>query len=351
MENDSRGPIRIGLAGLGRAGLGMHIKELADFPEKFKVVAACDPDKKRRDMAEEATGCRTYRRYEDMLSDIEIELVDVATRSEDHFSHALAALKTRRWVLVEKPIALRYEEAIKLRAASTKYGQRLFVRHNRRFEPGFVQSRAVIERGILGDIYDIRLRRGSYQRRDDWQTVKRCGGGQLLNWGPHLVDHALQFLGTPPVDIWADLKRVAAVGDAEDYVRILLRNHSGLTVDLEISGGRVVPEPECVITGKRGALVLRGQEIKLRYLDPKVKLPRRRASVRTPPLGTFGTREDLPWIEETLPVAPTEEASMNAMWYHLHATIRRNKPFPVTLDQAVDVMRIIAEARKKTPFA
>ena len=351
MDTDSRGPIRIGLAGLGRAGLGMHIPELAFFPEIFKVVAVCDPVKERRDVALRQLGCRAYRTYADLLGDEDVELVDIATRSADHFEHAMMALKARRWVLVEKPMALGYEEAIKLRAASIKAGNRLFVRHNRRFEPGFCKAREIAAGGKLGEIYDVRLRRGSFQRRDDWQAVKRCGGGQLLNWWPHLIDQALQFLGTPPTQMYAELKRVAAVGDAEDFVRIILRNSADLTVDLEISGGRIVGVPECTVTGTRGALSLSGDTLRLRYLDPARRLPRRRASVRTPKLGGFGTPEILPWIEEEIRAEATESVSLHAIWHHLHAAIRRNKPFPVTLDQAVEVMRVADLARKETPFA
>ena len=351
MNTDSRGPIRIGLAGLGRAGLGMHVPELANYPQLFKIVAVCDPIKERRDEAVRQLGCRAYRAYGDLLADADVELVDIATRSDDHFEHGLAALKARRWVLLEKPLALDYDEAIKLRAASVKAGNRLFVRHNRRFEPGFNQAREVIASGVLGMVYDIRLRRGGFQRRDDWQAIKRCGGGQLLDWGPHIIDHALQFLGTQPVHLFADLKRIAAVGDAEDYVRILLRNSAGLSVDLEISGGRILPEPECTVTGTRGALSLIGKTLRLRHLDPGRPLARRRASVRTPKPGSFGTPETLPWVERELTVEPTETVSMHAMWRHLHGAIRRNKPFPVTLDQAVEVMRVIDAARKDTPFA
>jgi scyllo-inositol 2-dehydrogenase (NADP+) len=350
MDNDSRGPIRIGLAGLGRAGLGMHLPELAAFPKQFKIVAVCDPVKDRRDQAVRQLGCRAYRAYADLLGDADVELVDIATRSDDHFDHALAALKACRWVLVEKPMALDYEEAIKLRAASIKAGNRLFVRHNRRFEPGLSQVREIVASGKLGEVYDVRLRQGTFQRRDDWQAVRRCGGGQLLNWGPHLIDHALQFLGAPPAQMFAELRRVAAVGDAEDFVRIILRNGAGMTVDLEISGGRILDVPACMVTGTRGALRLDGPSIHLRYLDPARKPPRRRASVRTPKLGTFGTAETLPWIDEDVAVTTTEAASMQAIWRHLHAAIRRNKPFPITLDQAVEVMRVIDLARKDTPF-
>ena len=35
-------PIRIGIAGLGRAGWGMHCRELAGKEDLFQIVAACD---------------------------------------------------------------------------------------------------------------------------------------------------------------------------------------------------------------------------------------------------------------------------------------------------------------------
>ena len=350
MKFDSRGPIRIGLAGLGRAGVGMHIPELASLTHLFKIVAVCDPIKDRRIRVADELGCVAYRTYEDMLQDSEVELVDIATRSVDHFEHALMALKTKRYVFLEKPMTINFDEARKLRAAALKAKNRLYIRHNRRFEPGFQKALEVISSGVLGKVYDIKLRRGVFQRRDDWQTVKRCGGGQLLNWGPHIIDHALQFLGTPPTHIYTNLQRVVAVGDAEDYVRIIMKNAAGLSVDLEISGGRIIDAPECVVTGNRGALSLSGDKMYLRYLDQSKPLPRRRATVRTPKTEGFGTAEKLPWIEETIDIGPTETASEQAIWQHLYDSIRRNKAFPISIDQAVEVMRIVATAVSDSPF-
>ncbi|MGI6495329.1 MAG: Gfo/Idh/MocA family protein [Kiritimatiellia bacterium] len=338
-------PIRVGIVGLGRAGWGMHCRELDEYPELFRVVAVCDIDKARRDAAFAKYRCRTYRQYADLLRDIDVELVDIATRSDDHFGHALEALKTGRSVLLEKPMSLDLAEAIKLRAAAIRAGNRLYIRHNRRFEPLFLHVREIIESGMLGVVYDVKLRRGSFSRRNDWQTVKRCGGGQLLNWGPHIVDHALQLLGPQAKLVFSDLKRVAAVGDAEDYVHLVLRNPGGLTVDIEISGGRILPEPEYLVSGTKGSLSASGSTIHIRRLDPAHALPRRRASVRTPPLGSFGTPEKLKWIEEDIPVAPRQPSGMTYMWPLLHDAIRNGKPYPITLDEAVDVMRVLSAAR------
>lgn len=346
MANGKDNPIHVGIVGLGRAGWGMHCPELDNFPGKFRVSAVCDIEKARRDAACDKYRCRSYRRFEDLLADPDIELVDIATRTSDHFAHAIAALKSGKYVLLEKPMCMDYQEALKLRAESINRGNKLFIRHNRRFEPLFVHVREIIEEGLLGPVYDVKLRRGSFSRRDDWQTVRRCGGGQLLNWGPHLIDHALQLLGPQAKLAFSDLKRVAAVGDAEDFVHLVLCNPSGLSVDLEISGGRALNVPEYMVSGTLGALSASGGTIHIRRLDPACRLARRRASVRTPPLGSFGTPESLKWIEEDIAVAPRHPAGMAMMWEFLYDSIRQGKPYPISIGEAVEVMRVISAAKR-----
>ena len=354
MIRTTRPPIRIGIVGLGRAGLEMHCPELAEIPELFKIIAVCDPVKERRDLAvERFPDCRTYRRYEDLLADPDVELVDIATRSDDHAAHVMQALKTRKWVNVERPFCCDYDEAMVLRAAAIKAGNRLLVRHNYRYEAAYLQVREVMESGVLGEIYDIKIRRGTYERRDDWQTVKRCGGGTALAWGPAFLDQALELLKTPPVKVWSDFKRVASVGDAEDFMRVILRNMAGLTVDLEISGGRIGVIPQFTVTGTKGEFTLYpdATEGTLRYLDRKQKLARRRSSVRTPPLGSFGTPENLRWLETKIPVAPKADSGLKLIWEHVFCAIRENKPYPISLDSAIETMRILTLVKKESAFA
>ena len=354
MIRTTRPPIRIGIAGLGRAGLEMHCPELAQIPELFKIIAVCDPVKERRDLAlERLPDVRTYRRYEDLLADPDVELVDIATRSDEHAAHALQALKTRKWVHIEQPFCCDYDQAMILRAAAIKAGNRLLVRHNYRYEPAFVQVKEVIRSGVLGPIYDIKIRRGTYERRDDWQTVKRCGGGTALTWGPQFLDQALDLLNAPPIKVWSDFKRVAAVGDAEDFMRVILRNMAGLTVDLEISGGRINEIPQFIVTGTKGEVTLYqgAAEGTIRHLDRKQKLPRRRSSVRTPPLGSFGTPETLNWIETKVPVAPKDDNGMALIWEYVFNTIRENKTFPIPLDHTIETMRILTLIKKESAFA
>ncbi|MDA3926029.1 MAG: Gfo/Idh/MocA family oxidoreductase [Kiritimatiellae bacterium] len=354
MIHTTRPPVKIGIAGLGRAGLEMHCEELAKFPELFKIVAVCDPMKERRDIVRETyPECRSYRRYADLIDDPDVEMVDIATRSDDHAAHAIQALKSNKWVHLERPICSDHDEAMVLRAAAMKAGNRLLVRQNYRYEPAFIKVKEIIESGVLGNIYNIVMRRGTYNRRDDWQAVKRCSGGATLSQGSAFLDQALILLKMPPVKVWADLKRVASVGDAEDYMHVLLRNQAGLTVDIKYSGGRISNDPLFRVCGKKGEFTLYENETEglLKYINPKQELRRRRASVRTPTLGSFGRPEQIDWREKKVSLKTDGESGMDLIWVHVFNAIRENINYPITLDSAIEVIRILSIIKKDSSFA
>ena len=340
-------PIRIGLVGLGRAGWGMHCQELKGKEDKFRFVAACDPIAERRERMARTYGCRTYERVEGLVTDPEVEMVSVATRSVDHYAHARLALLAGKHVFLEKPMCATHDEAKRLVALAKRSKGKLYVRHNRRNEPAFLHIREIMASGILGDVFEVKLARVSFGRRDDWQTLMEFAGGQMLNWGSHIVDHAVRMLDAPVADVWSDLRRVAAVGDAEDHLKIILRGTNGRVVDMEISGGAAIKAPVYLIWGTRGGLVCHDEKtITLKYLDPKHKLSRRRPNAGDPG-ASFGTPEELPWIEKSIPV---EHARAWNIWDELYKAVRKGGRFPITLDEALEVMRVISVAKKGTQF-
>jgi scyllo-inositol 2-dehydrogenase (NADP+) len=344
-------PVRLGIVGIGRAGWGMQCKELQGREKKFQIVAACDTIRARREKMADAYGCATYAKVADLVADKNVQMVSIATRSCDHLEHTLLALKAGKHVFLEKPMCVTVDGARKIRAAAAGSKGKLYIRQNRRFEAGFQHIREIIDSGILGDVFEIKLRRGGYQRRNDWQTLKRYGGGQLLNWGPHVVDHALQFLGSPVKNIWSDLKRIAAVGDTEDHVHIILTGRNGRVVDLQITGGGAIGEPTYLVLGSRGALRSSGKQIELKYLDPRKKLAAAKADPGTPADGAgFGNAEKLKWIEKTIPIRPKDKVNTETIWDELFDAVRKRKKFRVSTDEAVEVMRVLTAARKGTKF-
>ncbi len=349
-------PVKIGLIGLGRAGWGMHLAELKDKGEWFQFVAACDLiEDRRKAMEERFPGCRTYERVEDLIADPEVEMVTVATRSCDHYAHAKMALQAGKDVLIEKPMSMTYEEACELKRLSEEDDScgTLYVRHNRRFEPDFLFARELIDSGKLGRVYEIRLARNGYQRRDDWQTLSEFGGGQSLNWGPHIVDHSLRFLDGKVRSITSYLDHVTAGGDCEDHIKILFVGEDNRVVDMEISGGVALPVPEYMIYGTRGACVINQGKAHLRYINPAQKLKPVISDPNTPGAQAFGSSntfkaaEELDWVEEDIQI---QQTALDEIWGYLYASIREGKPFPIKLSEAVQVIRVIDEAKKASRF-
>ncbi|MEI3000914.1 MAG: Gfo/Idh/MocA family oxidoreductase [Victivallis sp.] len=168
--------------------------------------------------------------------------VSIALRHPEHVPYAMRALEARQIVNIDKPIAVNYEEAQKLKACADRHPGRLFPRQNRRFEGPFQKALQLISAGVLGRITLVKLHRAcGCCRRNDWMTMTEFSGGLLTNWGPHVIDQALQFIGSPVADLWADVRSVIDIGDGDDQIKLLLRGENGVVADLEISGTNAKP--------------------------------------------------------------------------------------------------------------
>ncbi|MGN0871881.1 MAG: Gfo/Idh/MocA family protein [Victivallales bacterium] len=335
--------IKVGILGLGRAGRGMHYKEILNCnADYFDIVAACDCDQKQIEKTKNEfpdLNTKYYTKFEEMLADKNVELVAVATRSLDHVKHALQAAKAGKIVFVEKPVTPSVREFDKLIVWEKKHPGTIFIRHNRRFEPCFNHILDILKTGKLGWVYEIKLARNNYSWRADWQTLIEYGGGQLLNWGPHIIDHSLQLLQSPVKSVWSNLKLVAAKGDAEDHIKIVFTGENGRIVDMEISGGVAISEPVYIIHGTKGSLVSQDEKrIRIKYQNPAIPTPVFSSDPGTP--DGFGAPFTPEWIEDDLQVAPSIGCQTNTIWKDLYFAIRENKPFRITLEEAREVVRI-----------
>ena len=343
--------ISVGVVGCGRCAVFGHLPALANLRDLFRVSAVCDVEKSRRDkVAMDFPDAQHYRRIEDMVADPDIDLVLIATPSPDHEGHVLECLNRGLWTVCETPVALSHEGALVLRGASVKEGRKLIAATPALFSNEFRLASMPRIRHKIGDLYDIRIRQGTYLRRDDWQaTLKRAGGATHFA-AQEPVLQALSLLKAPPVQMWSETKKIIALGDAEDFVRILLRTADGITADIETNSATVkAEEPAITLRGTRGAFsVMPGASVgHYCIVDPEQRFRNHRSSVALPPLEvpTEGIRvvEDSLMLEN--PMSPYE-----AFWRAVHGTIRLEKPFPVDFDLVVELARYIGIVRKSPPI-
>ena len=343
--------VKVGIAGLGRAGMCMHLPELKKFRGCYEIVAGCDIAPSRLEaFHREEPQAACCSDYDSLLRDRRVDLVAVAVFSADHVLFAEKALAAGKRVFLEKPFALTAAGAARLREMCRRYPDRIFFRLNRRFESGFRFIRRVMASGVLGETDRIVLRRHSYVFRDDWQTLSACGGGQLNNWGPHLIDQALILLESPVRSVWSRMRRVAALGDAEDNVHFIFTGENRRIAEVEISGSTAVPGNTCEIHGSRGSLVSAdGENFFLRRFSDGFEPPERRASPLPPSPDTpFYAPENIPqWHEEKFNALKEIGEDIDACYGHLHPALVGAGEYPVSSDEALRVVEMTLAIREQ----
>jgi len=348
-----RPPVRVALMGLGRSMFSDHYPVFLRHPALFKVVAACDLLKERRDIvARDYPDCRMFRQFADMLDERDIDIVDIATCTTDHVRHAMMSLKKGFWTLLETPMALTPDDAQLLRGQAMKSKNRLLVLQRGLFAPDFLLARQMMGDSRLGPVHQIRIRREDYIRRDDWQCVKRLGGGAAYYAMTDLIMQALKLLPSPPIQMWSELKRIASMGDAEDYAHVNLKTRDVVSADVEFNGGCLASErsPSFELRGERGVFKVApgASEGTLTVIDPDFTFPRRRSSVRTPSIRDM--HEEFPVKTSTVTLSKGTLHGPSAFWKHIYDTVRTAAPFPLQLEESIEAVKFSHLMKKTSPF-
>ena len=348
-----RPPVNIALVGAGRAMFADHYPVFKNHPGLFNVAAACDIFKDRRDrILADFPECRMFRRYDEMLDERGLDLVLIATGTSNHVDMALKSLERGFWTLLETPIALTVDDAQVLRGAAQKAKNRLLALQRGLFSPDFLLAKQEMSDTRLGDIYEVRVRKEDFIRRDDWQAVKRLGGGAAYYAMTDLILQTLKLLPLPPIQMWSELRRVASLGDAEDCAHVNLKTRGIISADIEFNGG-VLPEdrgPSFVIRGTRGTFKVQpgASEGTLTVIDPDFSFPRRRSSVRTPEL--VDMHENVPVKTFKVELEKGTLHGPSAFWKHLYDTVRTAAPFPLALEDSLEAVKFAHLMKKTSPF-
>src|SRR5687768_13072941 len=187
MAKKKETPIKVGVMGLGRAGWDIHVARLRK-DERFQITAVADFLEERRREAEDSFGCTSHADFNSLLREADCELIVIASPSVDHTPQSIAALKSGRHVVVEKPMALGTAGATRMIKAAEAADKKLFVHQNYRYNQDVRHVQEIIKSGILGKVFEIRIRVLHFTRRNDWQTLQKYGGGTLNNTCPHIID-------------------------------------------------------------------------------------------------------------------------------------------------------------------
>lgn len=140
------------MVGAGAMGAS-HVATLAAGVPAAVVTRVFDMDTARAKEVASSVGAESADTAEAMIAGTDVDAIVIASPDFTHADLALACIAAGKPVLCEKPLAVTADDARRVVDAEVGLGRRLVqVGFNRRFDPGFLDLKASIDDGSLGEV-------------------------------------------------------------------------------------------------------------------------------------------------------------------------------------------------------
>jgi UDP-N-acetyl-2-amino-2-deoxyglucuronate dehydrogenase len=257
------------MIGIGLLGCGRIAKRHSDLLggnhiDGARLVAVCDNVRPRADAIASKFGVPAHDDIGDFLARDDIDAVAVLTPSGMHAVHAIACAKAGKHIIVEKPMALRLQDADDMIRACDEAGVKLFVVKQNRFNVPVVKAREALEAGrfgrlILGTVRVRWCRDQSYYDQDDWRGTWAYDGGVLSNQASHHVDMLEWFFGDV-VSVHARAITALAKIETEDTAVATLKFRNGAlgVIEATTAARPTDLEGSLSILGEKGTVEIAG---------------------------------------------------------------------------------------------
>jgi scyllo-inositol 2-dehydrogenase (NADP+) len=236
--------------GMGRYHCGV-IRQV----DGLRLRGVCDLDPEKRARAGQEQDVRTYSTLDEVMSDPDVHAVTLATPHDTHRLLAVRAMEAGKHVVVEKVMCLTVEEADAMIAARDRQGVLLTCFHNRRWDSDYLTVRQVIDSGLLGEVFHVESTIDGYGPPQGWRRERAHGGGQLTDWGAHLVDQALRMTPARPTEVWCRFQHRVWETDVENLAQLTIGFANGATFNILLSQISRLHKPRWYVLGEKGALI------------------------------------------------------------------------------------------------
>ena len=241
--------VNVAVVGYGGMG-GWHTRLLQEIPE-VRLAGVYDILPERNKAAEEK-GIKAYESYEALLADPEVDVVTVAIPNDAHRDVCIQAMEAGKLTISEKPVTMSTEVLEEMIAASKRTGSVFTVHQNRRWDEDFRVAEKIVKSGELGRVFSVQSRvHGSRGIPGDWRNTKEHGGGMVLDWGVHLLDHMNMMVGKMPKTVNATLSNVTNE-EVDDGFTATFTFDGGMVFTVEVGTSNFINLPRWYIQGLNG---------------------------------------------------------------------------------------------------
>lgn len=264
MSSQSKKPLGIAIVGCGMISQ-YHLAALQNI-DLYRICGVYDYSLEIAKKTATEFGTNAYPFYEELLSDPNVDVVDICLPSGYHAEYGLMAIKAGKDIIVEKPIDVTLENAEKLIETCNQLNRKIAVIFQNRFTDAAIKIKKVLEANLLGPIIAVEAsvkwyRNPTYYSSSNWKGTSKLEGGAMLNQGIHTIDLLLWFMGEVK-SISALVRTALHPIEAEDLSIVLLEFQNGAIGTLTVSTALKPGFPERIeIYGQMGSLILEAGKI------------------------------------------------------------------------------------------
>ncbi|KAH8688213.1 hypothetical protein BGZ61DRAFT_40211 [Ilyonectria robusta] len=149
----------VGVIGCGEVAQVIHIPTLGFLSDRFRVTYLCDVSDNALEHAKsKVVGgvAKTTRDPKELCASPDVDVVFVVNSTEYHADHAILALQSNKYVLLEKPAAFNVRDLQRIKAAEKSSQGKVMVGYMRRYAAAF--QTAIKEIGGIDKILYARVR-------------------------------------------------------------------------------------------------------------------------------------------------------------------------------------------------
>jgi predicted dehydrogenase len=266
-----RQPLRVGVVGLGAFGT-VHATQM-NRSHFYQVTAICS-----RSASPEAVkqqfGCTVVKTIEELIANTKLDVIVVATPHMIHKDSVLPALAAGIHVICEKPMAVSCTDAAEMMQAAQDSGTKFTIMSQTRFEPSYLNIRALLDSGQFGEVRrcsltETFLRSEAYYQNATWRgTWAGEGGGVLVNQAPHVLDRYRWLCGCPDT-ITAVCETLHHSISVEDSASLTCSHSNGLTGQIHVSTNEH-PQARLELVCDRGRIVVQDGSITVTRWTPSL---------------------------------------------------------------------------------
>lgn len=198
-------PFNVGVVGYGWVA-SAHIPAI-NASSQGQVTAICSSrDLDARELSSKyGVPIRLYKNLDELLANPDIHVVSLCSFPRQHAQQTIQAARAGKHLILEKPLCLSLPDLRAIQSAVSAARVQTCVCFECRFSSQFQVTKAVIDRGLLGDLHygevDYYHGIGPWYAQFRWVTSREDGGSTLLSAGCHALDALLLCLGSEVTEV------------------------------------------------------------------------------------------------------------------------------------------------------